>query len=239
MMRRGHWRAEPWVGRAAHEARTIEPRGRRPARARRRVRDAAGARGHQGATGRAVRRRCERAPAGDRFCLDHGRSCSRDRAVRGGRQGGRRSPRSVDCHPARRRARPRPSACSRTCRWWYAGPMGAGAPGMMCATCRHAANFDVPACPDTRTSASRRGRSGWQPGARCSANLRRAGSRIARATAAATSRPWSGYGRGLARRLGVVARCRPRTRAGHAGGVRHAGAGLGRRGGDCPAPWSV
>ena len=69
-MRRGHWRAEPWVCGAAHDARTMEPHGRGHARPRRRVRDAAGARGHQGATGFAVRRRCERAPAGDRFRRD-------------------------------------------------------------------------------------------------------------------------------------------------------------------------
>jgi hypothetical protein len=56
----------------AHEARTMEPRGRRHARPRHRVRDTAGVRGHQGATGFAVHCRCERAPAGVRFRRDRG-----------------------------------------------------------------------------------------------------------------------------------------------------------------------
>jgi hypothetical protein len=95
-------------------------------------------------------------------------------------------PRCMNCHPAgdsptqTERMQPHLPLVVR-------GADGHGAPGMMCATCHHAANYDIPGCPDTRIGISRRSR--WDGrGARCRRSVSR--SRIARATAAATWLPW-------------------------------------------------
>jgi len=134
-------------------------------------------------------------------------------------------PRCMNCHPAgdsptqTERMQPHLPLVVR-------GADGHGAPGMMCATCHHAANYDIPGCPDTRIGISRRSR--WDGrGARCRRSVSR--SRIARATAAATWLPWFSIWPRIRSSAGRGRRRRPRARAGYAGGVRRAGAGLGRR----------
>ena len=230
--RRGHWRAEPWVCRAPHDAPASDACSGRGARARRRRRGIAD-QGHERATGVAACGRRDRASARVRLCRDRGRTHARHCAVRGGGQGDHTSA-LHELSPRRRRP--------------DADRAHATAPAAGGAWRRWArrAGDDVrhlpprrqlrssPVCRDTRIGISRRCR--WDGrGARCRRSASR--SRIARATAAATWRPWSSIW--------------PRTRS-SAGRGRPAPAAHPRRaaqaefgalvrawaaaGGDCPPP---
>ena len=129
-------------------------------------------------------------------------------------------PRCMNCHPAgerptqTERMQPHQPLVVR-------GADGHGAPGMMCATCHHAANYDpagVPGHPDWHLAPLSMGWQGRSVAQICEQIKDRA----------RNGGPRPAYGRGRSCRLGVGARRRPRARARQPGGVRRAGPGLGR-----------
>jgi len=132
-------------------------------------------------------------------------------------------PRCMNCHPAgerptqTERMQPHQPLVVR-------GAEGHGAPGMMCATCHHAANYrpaGVPGHADWHLAPLSMA---WQ--GRSVALRADQGSRAQRWPR--HGGPREAYGGGLSRRLGVVSGRWPHARARHPGGVRHAGPGLGR-----------